>query len=148
MAEKSSGEQQKNENAPTPPAASSKKGEEAQGSNMAAQVNTLSRTIKLLEDKYYNLRKKVQIDEENSLSQDKKMWNEIKIIKSDVMEIKKEIEDLKDKIRLMVRELKQTAKSEDIKVVKKYLDLWEPVKFVTRNEVQKMIDRAIEEKFE
>ncbi len=146
MAEQSSDEKKTEPN--PAPAPKPKKGEEAPGAGLAAQVNSLSRTIKLLEDKYYNLRKKVQVDEENSLAQDKKMSNEIKVIKSDVLEVKKEMEDLKDKIRLIVKELKMTANAEDVKVLKKYLDLWEPVEFVTRNEVKKMIDSAIEGKFQ
>ena len=115
--------------------------------NLAGQINEISRTIKLIEDKYYNLRKKVQINEENSLEQDKKINEEIKVIKSDMLEMKHDIGDIKEKIMLIVKELKLTAKSEDVKVVEKYLDLWEPVNFITRNEAKKMVEQAVEEKF-
>ena len=64
-----------------------------------------------------------------------------------ISELSKNLMDIKEKIRLIVKELKLTAKSEDVKVVEKYLDLWEPVEFITRSEAKKMIERAIDEKF-
>lgn len=125
----------------------SKKGSDSGFSDMAGQFSTVARTVKLMEDKYYNLRKKVQINEENSLEQDKKISSEIKVMQSDIMDMKRAIEDIKDKMMLIVKELKLSAKSEDIKIVQKYLDMWEPIEFVTRNEAKKMIERAVEDKF-
>ena len=115
-------------------------------SDVAAQVNNVSRAVKILEDKTSNLRRKVQINEENILAQNKKSSDSMKVMQSDLLEVKRDIEDIKEKIRLIVKELKLTAKSDDVKVVEKYLDLWEPVEFVTRAEARKMIDREIEER--
>jgi hypothetical protein len=116
-------------------------------SETAGQINEVGRALKILEDKYSNLRKKVQVDDENSLSQQKKLSDNIRVMQSDLLEVKRELEDIKEKIRLIVKELKLTAREEDIKVVQKYLDLWEPVQFITRSEAKKMIERAVEEKF-
>lgn len=113
----------------------------------AGQINEIARAVKLMEDKYSNLRRKVQISDENYLSQQKKVSDEIRVMQSDVLEIKRAVEDIREKMRLIVKELRSTAKEEDVKVVQKYLDLWEPVQFVTRPEARKMIDRAVEEKF-
>jgi len=117
------------------------------GADMAAQINNVGRALKIVEDKQENLRKKVQISEENILSNNKRISDSTKLLQSDVLEIKRDIEDIKEKIRLVVKELKMTAKEEDIKMVQKYLDIWEPVEFATRNEVRKMIEKAIDEKF-
>ena len=116
-------------------------------SESAGQINEVGRAVKILEDKYTNLRRKVQISEENFLTQQKKASDDLKVMQSDLLEVKRDIADVKDKIRLIVKELKLTAKAEDIRVVQKYLDLWEPVQFVTREEAKKMIERAVEEKF-
>jgi len=128
-------------------AARPEKRAEMGSSESTAEINTIARAVKIIEDKYYNLRKKVQIMEENTLTQQKKLGDDIKINQSDILEIKRDIEDIKEKIRLIVKELKLTAREEDIKVVQKYLDLWEPVNFITRGEAKKMIERAIDEKF-
>jgi hypothetical protein len=131
----------------TKPAPKPEKGEERFGTEAAGQINEIARALKIIEDKYSNLRKKVQVSEENNIAQQKRVIDDIKVIQSDALEIKREIEGLKEMIRLIVRELKLTAKEEDIKVVQKYLDLWEPVQFITREEARKMIERAVDEKF-
>jgi len=121
--------------------------EAAQPADLIAEINNLSRTVKTLEDKSLNLRKKVQLDEQNSLTAHRKFFDDIKFINSDVLEIKREIEDLKDKIKLIIKELKLTAKSEQLQELQKYIEIWEPVNFVTRNEVQKIVERMMEQKF-
>jgi hypothetical protein len=65
-------------------------------SEMTGQLSTMARTVKIIEDKYYNLRKKVQINEENSIAQGKKINDEIKVMQSDILEIKRDVEDIKD----------------------------------------------------
>ena len=115
--------------------------------DLAAQITNLSRAVKLLEDKTSNLRKKVQLDEQNSLSAHKKTFDDIKVISTDILEIKREVEDLKEKILLIIRELRLSAKSEQLQELQKYIEIWEPVNFVTRNEVQKIVERMMEQKF-
>ena len=35
------------------------------------------------------------------------------------------------------------AKTEDVQVLDRYINLWEPANFVTRTEVEKIVDEAI-----
>ena len=50
-----------------------------------------------------------------------------------------------EKMKMIIKELKLCSKSEDLTVLKKYIDLWDPVRFVTQNEVEKIIEEKIEE---
>ena len=113
----------------------------------AAEVTSISRTVKIIEDKYSNLRKKVQIDEQNSLAAHKKAFEDIKAINSEILEIKHEIEDVKEKILLIISELKASVKAEEFQELKKYIEFWEPMNFVTRNEIQKVVEKMMEQKF-
>ncbi|MEM4336968.1 MAG: hypothetical protein QXG86_03110 [Candidatus Woesearchaeota archaeon] len=115
--------------------------------DVVAEINNINRTIKVIEDKYSNLRKKVQLEEENSLSTHKKIFEELKIINSDIIDIKHEIEDIKEKILLIIKELRSSIKVEEFEELKKYIELWEPMNFVTRGEVKKIVEKAMEEKF-
>jgi len=112
-----------------------------------AEINNISRAVKIIEDKYENLRKKVQIDEQNSISSYKKVNDELKVVKSDVLDIKRDIADIKEKILLIIKEIKTSAKSEQFQELQKYIEMWDPVNFVTRNEVRKVVEKAMEEKF-
>jgi len=112
-----------------------------------AEITNLSRAVKIIEDKYSNLRKKVQLDEQNSLAAQKKLFDEVRVTNSDLLDLKREVEDIKEKILQIIKELKGTAKSEQFEELQKYIEFWEPMNFVTRAEIKKIVEKAMEEKF-
>ncbi len=113
---------------------------------VAKEVNNVERAVKVLEDRVYNVREKEKINSENVLETNKKIFSEIRVINSELLESKRDIEDIKTKLRLIINDLKTAARKEDIDLVKKYLELWEPVSFITRNEAEKIINSLIEDK--
>ena len=115
-------------------------------SGMTTDINTLSRRLRLLEEGFTNLRRFFQVTEENIIAKNKHYSAEIKTITSDITEIRKEIQELRDKFILVVKELQSAARKEEVKVLEKYIHLWNPVKFVTQNEVEQIINEVIEKK--
>ena len=111
-------------------------------------MNTLSRRLRLLEEGFANLRRFFQITEENIIAKNKHYSAEIKTIASDIMEIRKELAELRDKLSLVIRELQTVARREDVKVLEKYINLWNPIRFVTHNEVESIINEVLEKKNE
>lgn len=105
----------------------------------SSQVTMLSRQLRVLEERYDNLRKKTQVTDQNMLSNHKEVNIEIKALGEEIDEFKKEFEDLKSKLRLIVQELKMCAKTEDVRVLQKYIELWNPIEFATKKEVQDLI---------
>jgi seryl-tRNA synthetase len=112
---------------------------------LTAELSNLSRTTRTLEEKYNNLRSKVQSIDQNLLTTAKKNTTDIKTVMSEIDDVKREIADLKEKLVLVIRELKLTAKSEDMKVLQNYVNLWEPVNFATINQVEKIVRDIIQE---
>lgn len=106
-------------------------------------VKGLSRRLRTIEERYTNLQTKTQITEQNMLSRHKQITTEIKTINSEINEIKKEIIEIKDRILLLIKELQMCAKREEVKILDKYINLWEPVNFVTRNEVKDIIKETL-----
>lgn len=115
-------------------------------SGLTSDVNTLARRLRMLEEGSTNLRRFFQIIEENMISKHKHFAVEIKTINSDIMEIRKEVQELRDKLGLVIKELQFVARKEDVKVLEKYLNLWNPIKFVTQNEVEEIIHEVIDKK--
>lgn len=106
-------------------------------------LNDLSRRMRILEERINNLRRTVQVTDQNMMMTTKKLNSEIKIINSDINDFHKEIQEIKDKLRLVIKELKLTAKYEDVKILNKYFEMWEPVKFVTQQEIDSIIERKL-----
>ena len=74
-------------------------------SNVTSDINTLSRRLRLLEEGFTNLRRFFQVTEENVIAKNKHYSAEIKTIVSDVNEIRKELQELREKLMLVIREL-------------------------------------------
>lgn len=115
------------------------KKEPAADTGLGEDISNISRRLRMLEERYVNLRNRTQVIDRNMLLHNKKQITDIKTIDSDINYLKNEINNVNEKIDLIINELKDTAKKEDIEVLQKYINLWDPMNFVTRKEVEKLI---------
>lgn len=106
---------------------------------MATDMNDLARRLRLMEERYHNFRKKNQVTEQDMLGVHKTLNREIKTVSSDVAEIRKEVMGLEENMGMVLTELSRCAKREDLLMLQKYIDLWEPVHFVTEQGVKRII---------
>ena len=109
------------------------------------QINQVARRLRVLEGRYTNLQRKTQVTDQNMLNSHKKIHIEIKTIKMELEEFRKQIKGLRENMALVVRELKNCARKEDVKMLEKYLSYWQPIKFVTQNQVEKMLEEALQD---
>jgi len=125
------------------------KREDAPGQGIAdlsMQISNLSRRLRILEERYTTLRKKTQDTDQMVLSFSKEVSSEMKASHSELVDFRREFYDLRDKVKLIVKELKECAKADELKVLERYLNLWEPMQFVTRNEVDRLVEEKIDER--
>jgi vacuolar-type H+-ATPase subunit I/STV1 len=116
-------------------------------SDLAGELNNLGRRMMVLEERYTNLRKKTDVTDQNMLSQNKKVMTEIHTVHEEIDELKKELNGLIEKMKIIVRELKECAKHEEVEVLQKYINLWQPINFVTREVVLKLVASQVEAQF-
>jgi hypothetical protein len=113
---------------------------------VTSQINNVATRLKIMEDRYNNLRRKIQVLEDNMLRDQKKTDTEVKATNAVVNETNQTIHQLKDNIKLIINELKLCAKNEDVDVLKRYIDLWEPLQYVTHNEFDHRVREIVDEK--
>lgn len=121
-----------------------KAGEEAP--QTSEDIAELTRRIRTMEERYNTLQSKTQLIEQNMLSYHKQAIGETKTINTDFRELRREIEEIKDKILTLIKELQLSAKKDEVKILERYINLWEPVNFATRKEVEEMIQEAFRDK--
>ena len=109
------------------------------------QVDTgsLERRVRSLEEGLTNLRKIVQVTEENILVKNRHMSTEFKTITSDLNELRRENQELKDKILLILKEMQSMARAEDVKIIERYVNMWNPVRFVTQGEIENLVEEIL-----
>lgn len=112
-------------------------------SEVRDDMNNLERRLRILEESLKNIRKSLQVAEQNMLSKNKTFSTEIKTLTSEIDETKKEISEIKEKVMMILRELESAAKIDEVKVLEKYINLWNPIKFVTAQEVERIVDEKL-----
>ncbi len=116
--------------------------------DFSGQISNFASRLRLLEERYSLVQRRAQLIDKNMLQHAKELHGEIKTINADMAEIKKEINELNEKSKLIIRELQNLAPRDEVEILKKYIGYWEPLNFVTRNEVTKIIEEILEQRQE
>jgi len=104
----------------------------------------LGRRLRVIEERFVNLRRKTQLTEQNMLSSNKRFSTEIKTLNAEINDIKSSLNDITYKLSMVLGELKKMASKNDLKVLDKYLDYWEPLNFLRRDEAEALVKEALE----
>ena len=132
-------------NIPHPEKAPPVKHQKAGGTpqNINSDLNEIMRRLRVLEERYGNLRKKNQLSDQNMLEDSKKVYDEIRIIESTITELKREVLEVNTKIKMLEEEVSESVQKRDLKMISKYMDFWEPMQFVRREEAERIIEDII-----
>ena len=106
---------------------------------LAKGVGSVSANLRILEERYSNLRNRLQSSEQGVIRLDKNLKDDIRSLSEEVIDVKKEVSDMKDKLMIISSEIKKLVHKNDFRVVERYLDMWQPMGFVTRSELDKIL---------
>lgn len=95
--------------------------------------------VRGLEGKYNLLRDRVLIINNNMIEEYKKVSSELKIMDGEIKEIKSDIFKIKESMRHLIKETELFARKEDVQFLEKYINFWNPMKFVTEDDVVRLI---------
>ena len=123
-----------------------KEAPEQQAPNVIQSVNALDARLKILEGRYNDLNRKIQLMDKNTLNERTRFTKEMKIINSDILDLKRQINEIMSNMDMIISELKTCARKDELDALNKYIDLWEPLKFATKEEVEKIIEEKLGEK--
>jgi hypothetical protein len=114
-------------------------------SGLAEQLNGLAARIRVSEERVSELRKKLLFIEQNMLSNHKKLAGDLKLTNGEVDELRHKLTDVEDRVIMIIKELRLTARKTDIDLLKRYIELWDPVHFVTAEHAEKIARELIEQ---
>jgi len=108
-------------------------------------MDSIEKRIKYIESRVDLLSQLVGNVEHNVIEEAKKFDEKIQFINNEISKLKKEINDLKIKINALLDQLSLFATSERVSVIEKYIDLLDPFEFVTRKELERILDKKVRE---
>lgn len=110
---------------------------------ISSQVTALATRVKLAEERYQNLSKRNQITEESLLSFEKDLKAELRVITKQTVELRKRIAEMNAKIDAIMGELDNVVQKPEFGAAERYLELWQPMQFITREEAKRLIAEAV-----
>lgn len=117
----------------------------AAGTDLLIELSNLNRRLRLSEERSANLRKKVQLLEQNLLTQGKKSNTDTKTVITELSDLSQKVSDFTEKITEILARLEDVAHKNDILQIERYLSLWKPVNFVTQNEIDEIVEMKVKE---
>ncbi|MEW5897170.1 MAG: hypothetical protein AB1668_05730 [Nanoarchaeota archaeon] len=102
--------------------------------------------VKGLESKVNNLVREIDVLKNDFIKRSNQLNKDLKTATDDLVELKHEQEKTLQKMDLIISELKKTAGSEEVAMLKKYIDLWNPLNFVTQRDLQRAVENMVNEK--
>ena len=105
-------------------------------------ISDLQRRLRILEERYTTLRRKGQLIDENFLDTERDLRAKVKKLDEEHNEVRRMLIDLDDKLDRFLEQAKKAAPREDVLVLKKYLEMWDPVQYLTREEANRLLEQA------
>jgi len=106
---------------------------------MDSSISELIGRIRVNEAKMANIRERLLVTDNNSIKEFRRVSSELKDVNQELKQIKTELFNLRETMRDMVKEFGNFARSQDLKILEKYINLWNPLNFTTEKEVIKLI---------
>ena len=138
-------------------------GDKQQQNEFKEKVDTHSKALltvverqKDLENSLDLINEKIELLDHNTIKNVKKVFNDLKTAKDDVRDLKHEIKELKEFNVKVQKQLALMTTKDEVEKLEKYIDLWQPMDFVTRQElgdfrskiksdIEKIIEKFLEE---
>jgi uncharacterized protein YoxC len=112
---------------------------------ISKEIDELMRRLRQLEERYSGLRKKSQLIEQNMLKDTKDIFEDISLNRQTITELKLEISEISEKLTKLTDEVASSVSKSEFNVIAKYLDFWQPLDFITRDEAMKILDQLKQE---
>lgn len=106
-----------------------------------AILNNLNTRVRILEGRYNLTRERMLVVNQNMIDHYKELQGEMKALNEDIRDIKEVLETMKTTMKSIVNELQIFARKDQLKILEKYINLWNPINFVTEEEVIELIKK-------
>ncbi len=119
---------------------------QAQEQQQSFDLSRLYVWLKGLEGKVNNLTREVNVLKNDYSKKGLQLKKDIKALSGELLELQHQRDSMLQRTDLIIKELKQTAGMEDVAVLKKYVEYWNPLNFVTQRDVERIVDAKLSEK--
>ena len=118
---------------------------EALEKKVSGTVLDIAARVKLLEQKTDNLRGHLELLDNSLIEKHKSVISELRDAEDGMRSLRADIDALKDMTDRIAKRMEALASKEEVKVLERYVELWQPLQFVTRAEVKTIVQSILKE---
>lgn len=115
-------------------------GEPEQGQDIVVE---LVNRVRILESKYSLMSERLLIVNQNMIEHHKKLVKEFKAGEMEIKDIKNDLEKVKNILKHLSEEAANFARKDEIKLLEKYIKMWNPINFITETDVKNLLQREL-----
>ncbi|MAG78702.1 hypothetical protein CL616_05045 [archaeon] len=117
-------------------------GDEIQQTSPEQQIiYELVNRVRILESKQNLFSEKMLVMNRNMIEEYKRVMEEMKKLNGSLKGFQEDLDNMRSVVRHLSEEASKFAMKEDVKILEKYINLWDPLKFVTESDVKEMIKK-------
>jgi uncharacterized protein (DUF342 family) len=109
-------------------------------------IKSLASRLAFIEERYKTFESRLRQVQKNVVDHHHEMRRLIKSIDKQVLAQQALLVTMTDRMKTLRNEIILRASKEDLAVVKKYIDLWNPFQFVTSDQVEDIVREVMREK--
>ena len=106
-------------------------------------LNNLNGRMRLIEERFMQLRENLELLNENLMDGHKDVLKRIKNLDNEIKGLKKENLELTNTTNHIIKEVGLFARKDSVRVLEKYISMWDPLKFTTEEDVKNLIKEQI-----
>ncbi len=110
---------------------------------LEAFFTQLLQRINEIEEKEKANKNKIELLTNSTINRNKKVDEEIRVIRDELKRLGDEIEKIKQRIDYMLAEMPNLVRKEDLSIIERFIKMWEPLKFVTKEDVERAIEKRL-----
>jgi len=107
------------------------------------RLGGLSERTRLIEERLKQTRSKMQVLDETFSSKVSDLKDAISDFEGRITALRKDLDEVKEILRRVVKELGSTARLSDVKVLEKYMNLIDITRFITKEDVEEIVDEKL-----
>lgn len=106
-------------------------------------VSDLGSRVKLIEERVENLRNHLDIIDSSLIEKHKAVISEIRNVEDGQRALRADMDMLKELAERLAKRMEALASKEEVKVLDRYVQLWQPLNFITRAEVTGVVKSVL-----
>ena len=105
---------------------------------MTSETEFIGR-LRINEARIANIRERLIVTDNNMIEEFRRMSEQIQDLNSELKQAKNEVFKMKEMMKEIVKEMSSFASSQELKVLERYINIWNPLNFTTEKEVLSLI---------